>query len=92
MDSLANADTRMPAEATVADIRAHIAEYNRDRPGIYHRCVNTAALAMTAYGAIFVVILVAGLNSEGMGRGFGAVLGLFGGAGFWIWKLAWKPL
>lgn len=92
MDSVANADACLPAEATVADIRAHIAEYNRDRPGIYHRCVNIAALAMAAYAVVFVLILVAGLKTAEMGRGFGAVLGLFGGAGFWIWKLVWKPL
>ncbi|MDB5551870.1 MAG: hypothetical protein JWL86_1854 [Rhizobium sp.] len=92
MDSLKDPNAYMPDEAAVAEIKQHIDEYNRDRPGVYQSCVNMAWLAMAGYAAAGLFVIYVAYQMDERGKVAGFVLALVGAAGFWLWRRVWQPL
>ena len=92
MDSLKDPDAYMPGEADIAEIKQHINEYNRDRPGVYQSCVNMAWLAMAGYAAAVLFVAYVVFQMDDRGRVFGFVAVFVGAGGFWLWGRVWQPL
>ncbi|UVC11513.1 DUF3137 domain-containing protein [Rhizobium sp. TH2] len=92
MESMKDPNAYMPGEAAVAEIKRHIDEYNRDRPGVYQSCVNMAWLAMIGYAAAGLFVVYVAYQMDERGKVVGFVLALVGAAGFWLWRLVWQPL
>src|SRR4051794_29004768 len=92
MVSLKDPDAYMPGEAEVAEIKQHVDEYNRDRPGVYQSCVNMAWLSMVGYAAFSVFVLYAAFHLDARGKVIGVVAAFVAAAGFWLWGFVWKPL
>lgn len=92
MESLKDPNAYMPGEAEVAEIKQHVDEYNRDRPGVYQSCVNMAWLSMAGYAAFSVFVLYAAFHLDARGKVIGVVAAFVAAAGFWLWGFVWKPL
>jgi hypothetical protein len=92
MESLKDPNAYMPGETAVAEIKRHIDEYNRDRPGIYKSCFNIAWLAMGGYAVVALLIAYVVFQMDERGRVFGFTAVFVGLAGAWLWRLVWQPL
>lgn len=92
MEIMKDPNIYMPDEAAVAEIKLHIDEYNRDRPGVYQSCVNMAWLAMGGYAAVGLFVAYAAFQIDERGKIAGFVLAVLGAVGFWLWGFVWKPL
>lgn len=92
MQSLKDPESYMPGKAVVADINAHIEDYNGQRPSLYDRCVLFAWLGMGVYCILAGCLLFIIYNADDKGKVVGIAGGLAFAGGYYLWGQVWKPL
>ena len=92
MQTLKDPESYMPGEAAVAEIQAQLDGYNRERPTIYHQCMNWALVAVCIYGAFAVLICLYVRQFNLEFKVLAYVVGGLALGGFFLWNFMWSPM